>query len=98
MSALAGWLALERWRLRQRVVAAASAHEALEARLAAALERHEEIVAALERDLSSAATVADWRAFHDDLTALPNRGLLIDRLEQALARRSGRDGAVAVLV
>jgi diguanylate cyclase (GGDEF)-like protein len=52
----------------------------------------------LEQDLGVAGQIADWRAFHDDLTALPNRTLLLDRLHQALARRTGREGAVAVLV
>jgi diguanylate cyclase (GGDEF)-like protein len=51
----------------------------------------------LERDLGVAGRIADWRAFHDDLTALPNRTLLLDRLSGALARRTGRSGAVAVL-
>jgi diguanylate cyclase (GGDEF)-like protein len=93
-----GWLLRDRRRLRRRVAEAARDHDALEGRLEALAEHNDDLVAALERDLSVAATVANWRAFHDDLTALPNRALLIDRLEQALARRSGREGAVAVLV
>ena len=37
------------------------------------------------------------QAFHDHLTGLPNRALLLDRLDQALGRAAGREGAVAVL-
>jgi len=48
-------------------------------------------------DRVEATAIAAWRAFHDGLTALPNRSLLLDRLQQALARRTGRDGAVVIL-
>ncbi|MCA1846478.1 MAG: bifunctional diguanylate cyclase/phosphodiesterase [Actinobacteria bacterium] len=38
-----------------------------------------------------------YRALHDPLTGLANRGLLMDQLGQALARARRRPGAVAVL-
>ena len=37
-------------------------------------------------------------AYHDTLTGLPNRGLLLDRFDRALAQASRRDGHVAVLM
>ena len=38
-----------------------------------------------------------YRALHDPLTGLANRGLLMDQLGQALARARRRPGSVAVL-
>lgn len=37
------------------------------------------------------------QAFHDRLTGLPNRGLFMDRLEHALARRPRADETIAVI-
>ena len=36
-------------------------------------------------------------AFHDTLTGLPNRALLIDRLERALARADRQSARIAIL-
>lgn len=39
-----------------------------------------------------------WRARHDDLTGLPNRGTLLDLTAEALAAGPGADGAGAALI
>ena len=88
-----GLLAWDRVRLSRRLVSATRAIREHEAHIAALSADKQ----ALELNLGAAGKLADWRAFHDDLTALPNRTLLLDRLGQALARRTGREGAVAVL-
>jgi diguanylate cyclase (GGDEF)-like protein len=41
---------------------------------------------------------SEYLAYHDELTELPNRRLLEDRLEQALARAARKAGHVAVLL
>ena len=91
--AVCGLLVRDRGRLLGALDRAEADITALESR-ATALADH---TRALERDLAVAGQIADFRSFHDGLTALPNRALLLDRLAQALARRTGREGAVAVI-
>ena len=93
LMAACGLLLRERGRLLGTVASAEADGAALESR-ATALAAHNRV---LERDLAVAGQIADFRSFHDGLTALPNRALLLDRLTQSLARRTGREGAVAVL-
>ncbi len=50
---------------------------------------------AVERQLATEAL--EHRALHDELTGLPNRTLLLDRISNALARSSRDRSAVAVL-
>ena len=71
-----------------RTIHEPSAHERRVGEVACSL-----VAIALERTESEAMLA--HQATHDPLTGLPNRTLLLDRLEHALARRHG--GAVAVL-
>jgi diguanylate cyclase (GGDEF)-like protein len=48
--------------------------------------------------LKAEAATARQFAYHDELTGLPNRRLLLDRFNQALARGARRHGQVAILL
>jgi diguanylate cyclase (GGDEF)-like protein len=48
-------------------------------------------------ELQAAQEALTWQATHDPLTGLPNRGLLVDRVDQALARSKRASQFVAVL-
>lgn len=51
-----------------------------------------------ERALLQQAVVQAWRfAYHDQLTGLPSRHLLLDRFDQAVARAARHDQSVALL-
>ncbi|HEY8215587.1 MAG TPA: EAL domain-containing protein, partial [Acidimicrobiia bacterium] len=54
-------------------------------------------VAAIAVDRAAAEDRLEHQAFHDPLTGLPNRALLLDRLGQALLRLARNAGDVAVL-
>jgi diguanylate cyclase (GGDEF)-like protein/PAS domain S-box-containing protein len=45
---------------------------------------------------AQAAALLSWQAYHDPLTGLPNRPLLMDRLPQALDRSKRRGGRVVL--
>jgi diguanylate cyclase (GGDEF)-like protein/PAS domain S-box-containing protein len=54
-------------------------------------------LAAVAIEQAQARQELEHRAFHDELTGLPNRALLNDRLTHALQRSARRDSAVAVV-
>jgi diguanylate cyclase (GGDEF)-like protein/PAS domain S-box-containing protein len=54
-------------------------------------------LAAVAIEQAQAREELEHRAFHDELTGLPNRALLYDRLTHALQRSPRRDAAVAVV-
>ncbi|MDQ1466391.1 MAG: hypothetical protein QOH10_806 [Actinomycetota bacterium] len=54
-------------------------------------------LAAVAIEQAQAREELEHRAFHDELTGLPNRALLNDRLMHALQRSPRRDAAVAVV-
>jgi diguanylate cyclase (GGDEF)-like protein/PAS domain S-box-containing protein len=54
-------------------------------------------LAAVAIEQAQAREELEHRAFHDELTGLPNRALLNDRLTHALHRSPRRDAAVAVV-
>ena len=54
-------------------------------------------LAAVAIEQAQAREELEHRAFHDELTGLPNRALLNDRLNHALQRSPRRDAAVAVV-
>ncbi|SDT42558.1 diguanylate cyclase (GGDEF) domain-containing protein [Friedmanniella luteola] len=51
----------------------------------------------LQLDAREREATLRWRAFHDELTSLPNRALFYDRLEHALALHARDQRPVAVL-
>jgi diguanylate cyclase (GGDEF)-like protein len=79
---------LER-RVRERTAELARSNAELTEEIAER-RRMEEVVRRLNRQLT-------FRALHDDLTGLPNRALLLDHLQAALARAQRSEAAVGVL-
>jgi diguanylate cyclase (GGDEF)-like protein len=60
---------------------------------------HDQLTSQLIADRQLEKTRADYLALHDGLTNLPNRGLLLDRIEQAMATstHNGQYGALITL-
>lgn len=62
------------------------------ARLGAVMATHD------VTDRRKAEAALNRQALHDPLTDLPNRALLLDRLEHAIARQAGQPGPLALLL
>jgi diguanylate cyclase (GGDEF)-like protein len=85
------WLALVIATLALGLLAITTILLVYDAHLASSAQRYNELLENVNAQLRHAAT-------HDALTGLPNRVLLADRLEQAIARASRHDTPFAVLV
>jgi len=70
-----------------------SAHKAQEREIARLLEAQAERLT----DLQTAQAALTQQATHDALTGLPNRALLVDRIDQSLAQASRSGRSIAVL-
>jgi diguanylate cyclase (GGDEF)-like protein len=83
----------ETGRLFRRLVVASAALARTNAGLVTAAEEKDALVIDLRRSEEQVRQLA----FYDDLTGLPNRRLLTDRAEQAVAHANRHGGSVAVL-